>query len=304
MVGQTVVSISQAFALPVPPFLASIWFSSGELGIAASLALPPVMVKNHDSLDAIGDDLQVMAYWIAGASTLCFLLAARPPTPPSPEQALKKSKFNQDPKLMHVLKNLSKNPCYLLILTSYCINQGVVNSVTALLNPLILPHFKDGENFAGRIGMTFTIVQMTGTFLCGFVLDKTCKYKFFLGGYVSIACCYSLEVTYPEPEGTSGGLLTLFAMTASVLITLGYGAMIRSIGDEWANSAITLLLIFGTVLHFFMKPEYRRQNAHNSAKVMAKQQESRSSNFERNEYNTCSEVAIPQDLRPQYTNIT
>jgi hypothetical protein len=63
-----------------------------------------------------------------------------PPTPPSHEQALKKDDASSP--LVKILKNLFLNPCYVLLLIAYAINQGVVNSMSTFLNQMILPYFK------------------------------------------------------------------------------------------------------------------------------------------------------------------
>ena len=80
-----------------------------------------------------------------------------------------------------------------------------------------------------------------------------------------MALNFSLEVTYPEPEGTSSGMLAIGAMLASTVLTLSYGAMIRSVGDVWANNVFTCILVIGTLLHFFMKFSLKRKQAHDSA---------------------------------------
>lgn len=45
-----------------------------QLGIAVGFILPPKLVRNHDSLDMIGDDLKLMFYMIAGLTTVLVVL--------------------------------------------------------------------------------------------------------------------------------------------------------------------------------------------------------------------------------------
>lgn len=70
------------------------------------------------------------------------VLESMPATPPSHEQALKDSACAP---LVKILKNLFLNPCYVLLLIAYAINQGVVNSMSTFLNQMILPYFKVQE---------------------------------------------------------------------------------------------------------------------------------------------------------------
>ncbi|KDR23327.1 feline leukemia virus subgroup C receptor-related protein 1-like isoform X2 [Zootermopsis nevadensis] len=275
--GQTLVSFTQAVAMPMPPFMPAVWFPSNQvntacsiavngtmLGIALGFVVPPIMVQNHDNLEEVGAGLATMFYWTAGLSTGSFILAilfleSMPATPPSHEQALKDSACAP---LVKILKNLFLNPCYVLLLIAYAINQGVVNSMSTFLNQMILPYFKNGEEFAGRIGLTLTVAGMMGTTLCGIIMDRTLKYMFFLGGYVPIAYSFSYEVTYPEPEGTSSGMLSAAAQIVTTIFTLLYAAMISSLGNVWANIAFSLILLIGTIIHLFMQPTLRRQAAY------------------------------------------
>ncbi|XP_069694726.1 choline/ethanolamine transporter FLVCR1-like isoform X2 [Periplaneta americana] len=315
-VGQTLVSLSQAVVLPLPQYVAAIWFGANQvstacaiavngtmLGIALGLLLPPMIVHNHDNLEMVGAGLEYMFYWTAGLSALSFVFAlifleAEPPLPPSHEQALKRNESYQD---FTVLKNLILNPCYVLILASYAINQGTVNSLSTLLNRAILHYFQHGEEFAGRVGLLLIVTGMVGTALWGVIMDHTLKYRecativfalsvlgmvafaltleveeeiyvylstafigFFLGSYVSIAYSFSYEVTYPAPEGTVGGMLSVADQVTSMVLTHSCGAIVTHVDVLWANNVFSLILVVGMVLHVFMKPELRRQAAHDS----------------------------------------
>lgn len=52
------------------------YFVSFQLGIAIGFLLPPVIVRNHDDLDLVGQDLQLMFYLIAGFTTVLVVLVA------------------------------------------------------------------------------------------------------------------------------------------------------------------------------------------------------------------------------------
>lgn len=45
-----------------------------QLGIALGFVLPPKLVRNHDDLDMIGDDLRLMFYIIAGFTSVLVVL--------------------------------------------------------------------------------------------------------------------------------------------------------------------------------------------------------------------------------------
>ncbi|KRT84786.1 membrane transporter, partial [Oryctes borbonicus] len=76
--GQTVVYSCQTFILSLPPQIAAVWFGPNEmstacaigifgtqLGTALSFILSPLIVKNHDNLDDIGQELSYLFYSVA-----------------------------------------------------------------------------------------------------------------------------------------------------------------------------------------------------------------------------------------------
>lgn len=49
-------------------------FTFFQLGIAIGFLLPPMLVKNSDNLDDIGNDLESLFYYVAIATTVLFVL--------------------------------------------------------------------------------------------------------------------------------------------------------------------------------------------------------------------------------------
>lgn len=45
-----------------------------QLGVALGFLLPPLLVQNHDDLELVGRDFQLMFYLIAGFTTLLVTL--------------------------------------------------------------------------------------------------------------------------------------------------------------------------------------------------------------------------------------
>ncbi|XP_069694729.1 choline/ethanolamine transporter flvcr2a-like [Periplaneta americana] len=328
--GQTIVAVSQIFMLSLPPSIAAAWFGANEvstacaigvfgnqMGIALGFLLPPVIVENKDSIAEIGEELEVLFYGTAGFSTVIFILALlffqdRPPTPPSPQQAMQKENASKNEDgFLKLLKRLLRNRSYVLVVLMYAINQGVFNAYSTLLNRLILMYFKDGEAFGGRVGLVFIIVGMTGGVVFGILLDATRRFRVitlgvfamslvgmiaftftlelqneivvyicsgvlgcFLGGYMPIAYDFCAELTYPEPEGMTSGLLTVPTQVSGTLFTLAYSAMLTELGAMWANVALCVSLLVGTVIHCTIKPDLRRQAVTASTDNLVKAEES------------------------------
>uniref|UniRef100_A0A673HIY8 Feline leukemia virus subgroup C cellular receptor family, member 2a n=1 Tax=Sinocyclocheilus rhinocerous TaxID=307959 RepID=A0A673HIY8_9TELE len=139
------------------------------------------------------------------------------------------------------------------------LNVGCFYAVSTLLNRMIIEHYPGEEVNAGRIGLTLVIAGVVGSLLCGIWLDKTKTYKqttlsvyllsfvgmviyaftlnlghlwvvfltsgllgFFMTGYLPLGFEFAVELTYPESEGTSSGLLNCSAQVMHLLFTFRY----------------------------------------------------------------------------------
>ncbi|KOX80776.1 putative MFS-type transporter C09D4.1 [Melipona quadrifasciata] len=263
--GQSLVALSQTFILSVPARLAAVWFGPDQvssacsigvfgnqrnnvlrrfqLGIAIGFLFPPMLVENSENINVIGQGLHVMFYIVAAFTTIILVLIllffkSEPPLPPSPAQAVQREAESTESFFVSVKK----------LVTNY--------------------HEKD----AGRIGLTIVCAGMLGSVVCGIVLDKTHKFKettlgvyllsffgmiiftftldssqiyviymtagmlgFFMTGYLPVGFEFAAELTYPEPEGTSAGLLNAVCQVFGIVFTIVYGYMLGAWRDFWAN---------------------------------------------------------------------
>ncbi|XP_069694736.1 choline/ethanolamine transporter flvcr2b-like [Periplaneta americana] len=320
-VGQTFVAMSQVFMLSIPPRLAAVWFGSdqvstacsigvfgNQVGVAAGFLMPPFFVKNHDNVDDIGSDLSVLFNVTAGVCTLALILVVAgfqkaPPLPPSPEQALKIQAASEEESFLLGVKRLMINKGFVLLLITYSLDVSVLNSLSTLLNQLILIYFPKGEEFAGQVGFVFMVAGMVGSVIFGIILDKTRKYKettvavyvmstlgmlsftfalrteskalvyvtsgfvgCFVGGYMPVGFELGSEITYPESEGTTAGLIILVTQLMGIFHAVLYSWMVREVGDMWSNLFMTATLLLGTALTAMIPGDLRRQAA-NKVKV-------------------------------------
>ncbi|XP_067947626.1 heme transporter FLVCR2-like [Watersipora subatra] len=155
----------------------------------------------------------------------------------------------------------------------------------------------------GWIGLTLVIGGLVGSVLAGVWLDKSKHFKlttvgiyvlslsgcilftatlylkqmwvvylaagmmgFFMTGYLPVGFEFAAELTYPESEGTSSGLLNASAQLFGIVLILSMGSLMRGNGEEKLNIRNSLLLangvlLLGTALTVGIKNNLFRQRA-------------------------------------------
>ncbi len=220
-----------------------------------------------------------------------------PPVPPSKAQAaIVESAMDED--YFSSLKRLFWNKGFILLMVTYGINTGSYYGIGTLLNPIILHYFPGHQTDAGMIGMTLILAGVGGSIIAGIWLDRTKLFKattvgiyfmsfvgmvvftftlgiqkislayicagalgFFMTGYLPVGFEFAAELTYPESEGTSSGLLNAAAQTFGITFTLGMGFIISRAGIQAANLVVSGALLLGTAGTAIIKADLRRQRA-------------------------------------------
>lgn len=80
-------------------------------------------------------------------------------------------------------------------------------------------------------------------------------------GLLPVGFELAAELTFPEPEGTSSGLLNLASQVFGIAFTTIYSLIFTNVGDLWANLTMSLMLALGTVLIALTSSDLRRQAA-------------------------------------------
>ncbi|KAM4521455.1 choline/ethanolamine transporter FLVCR1 [Odontesthes bonariensis] len=225
-----------------------------------------------------------------------IVITDRPPLPPSQAQAVLPGSLLDDYSYKQSIINLMKNKAFILLLISYGILTGAFYSVSTLLNQMIMACYENQELNAGRIGLTLVVAGMVGSILCGLWLDHTKTYKittlivyglsflgmvvftftldlnniylvfvtagvlgFFMTGYLPLGFEFGVEITYPESEGTSSGLLNAFAQIFGMIFTLIQGKL-TNFSPLAGNLFLCAWILLGVLLTALIKSELKRHN--------------------------------------------
>ncbi|XP_076004818.1 choline/ethanolamine transporter flvcr2b-like [Genypterus blacodes] len=233
-----------------------------------------------------------------------FVFQERPEIPPTPAQATARSIPPEQYSYTASILRLLRNKAFILLIISYGLNVGCFYAVSTLLNRMIIEHHPGEEVNAGRIGLTIVIAGMVGSLICGIWLDRTKTYKqttlavyfmslvgmivyaatlnlghlwvvfitaaalgFFMTGYLPLGFEYAVELTYPESEGTSSGLLNCSAQVFGIIFTICQGKIMEDarFGTLGGNIFLCVFLLIGTIITGFIKSDLRRQIANKKA---------------------------------------
>ncbi|XP_020863465.1 choline/ethanolamine transporter FLVCR1 [Phascolarctos cinereus] len=228
----------------------------------------------------------------------------KPPFPPSESQAVVQhnaSEYSYKQSIMNLFKNIP----FVLLLVSYGIMTGSFYSVSTLLNQMILTYYEGEEVSAGLIGLTLVVAGMVGSILCGLWLDYTKTYKqttlivyilsfigmviftftlnlghliivfitggalgFFMTGYLPLGFEFAVEITYPESEGTSSGLLNASAQLFGIFFTLVQGKLISKYGPLGGNLFLCAWIFLGIILTALIKSDLKRHSVNLGSRNM------------------------------------
>lgn len=81
-------------------------------------------------------------------------------------------------------------------------------------------------------------------------------------GLLPVGFELAAELTYPEPEGTSSGMLNAASQVFGIAFTNIYSVLFYHVSDLWANIVMCIMLVVGTLLLALTSSDLRRQAAH------------------------------------------
>ncbi|XP_010225048.1 PREDICTED: feline leukemia virus subgroup C receptor-related protein 2, partial [Tinamus guttatus] len=222
----------------------------------------------------------------------------KPPHPPSQAQALIQSRPPEEYSYVRSILRLLRNTNFVLLMVTYGLNTGCFYSLSTLLFVCVCVLSQGEEVNAGRIGLTIVLSGMVGALISGIWLDRSKTYKqttvvvyimslvgmvvytftlslgslwvlfvtagvlgFFMTGYLPLGFEFAAELTYPESEGTSSGLLNVSAQIFGIAFTISQGQIMDHFETKAGNLFLCSFLFLGTIMTAFIKADLRRQQA-------------------------------------------
>ncbi|CBY31687.1 unnamed protein product [Oikopleura dioica] len=195
---------------------------------------------------------------------------------------------------LSILKRLLLHKSFILLLLNYGLIVGVYYAVSTLLSQLVSDAHESSQ--VGLMGAIMVITGLFGSVLGGILLDKTKKFKmisiifyaltliccavftgvlsignlasdflligalgFFMTGYLPIGFEFAAELTYPEPEAISSGLLNWAGMTFGLVTTQICQVGIVKLGVFPTCGILLGMLVIGLCFLFAIKEDLRRQ---------------------------------------------
>ena len=97
--------------------------------------------------------------------------------------------------------------------------------------------------------------------LLSYIIVSNVVVRFFMTGYLPVGFEFAAELTYPEPEVTSAGLLNASAQFFGIVFTILGGWLLGNYGSLVCNGTMLAALLVGAALTLPIRAELKRQKA-------------------------------------------
>ncbi|KAK4147559.1 major facilitator superfamily domain-containing protein [Dichotomopilus funicola] len=209
MFGQILTGLAQPFVLAAPARYSDLWFTNrgrvtataltslaNPLGAALGQLINPFWVSKPG-------DISNMVLYVSIISSVCavpsFFIPARPPTPAAPSSETPKLSIRASARLL-----FSQLEFWLLFIP-FSIYVGLFNSISSLINQILLPHGYTEEE-AGIAGALLIVVGLVTSALTSPIIDRTKSYLLAVRVAVPIiAASYLIFIWMPGTRASSGG---------------------------------------------------------------------------------------------------
>lgn len=214
----------------------------------------------------------------------------KPLTPPSKAAITQPSNVS----LSHELRSLLRNRSYILMVVCYGFVYGTELAIGAIISSLT-SHYHYSGKANSLFGALFLGSGMIGSLVIGILLDKFQKYKLsfviicfmtftlisstfltlpsgntilfainmavyglFAVPLLPLSFAFSVELTYPQPEAVSNGMMIMTSKICGTAITIAGGLIAAKLGPLYAITLFSVNILSALVLSFFIKEDLKR----------------------------------------------
>ncbi|KAK4241766.1 major facilitator superfamily domain-containing protein [Achaetomium macrosporum] len=218
MFGQILTGLSQPFVLAAPSRYSDLWFTNR--GRVAATALTSLANPFGAALGQLivpfwvnqPSDISRMVLYVSIISSVCavpsLFIPSRPPTPVAASSETAKLSLRASTRI------LFNHVEFWLLLIPFAIYVGLFNSVSSLLNQILLPYGYDDDE-AGIAGALLIVVGLVASAVVSPVIDRTKSYLLAIRVAVPlIGLCYLVFIWMPGTKDGGGGVAGPYVIMA------------------------------------------------------------------------------------------
>ncbi|KAI0441861.1 major facilitator superfamily domain-containing protein [Xylaria telfairii] len=222
MFGQIVIGLAQPFVLSAPTRYSDLWFTSrGRVAATAlpSLANPfgaaigqlvvPFLATKPAEVSSAVLYTTIISVVV---SLPAFFIPAAPPTPAGPSGTTPKASLRSS---LHLLKSVE----LWLLLIPYAVYVGFFNSISTLLNQILLPYEFSSDD-AGLAGAVLIIVGLVVSAITSPILDRTKAFLLAIKVAVPIIGLSYLAFVFVPPTRMLAGPYAVLAILGAASFSL------------------------------------------------------------------------------------
>ncbi|TRX94392.1 hypothetical protein FHL15_004859 [Xylaria flabelliformis] len=222
MFGQILIGLAQPFVLSAPTRYSDLWFTNR--GRVAATALPSLANPFGAALGQLivpflatkPAEVSSAVLYVTIISVVvslpAFFIPASPPTPAGPSGTTPKASLRSS---LHLLKSVE----LWLILIPYAVYVGFFNSISSLLNQILLPYGFSSDD-AGIAGAVLIVVGLVTSAITSPILDRTKAFLLAIKVAVPIIGLSYLVFVFVPPTRQLAGPYVVLAILGAASFSL------------------------------------------------------------------------------------
>ncbi|XP_071941134.1 choline/ethanolamine transporter flvcr2a-like [Antedon mediterranea] len=286
------------FGIDEVSFASALGFIGIEVGIGMAYILPSYFVQGPDIGHQIKYYFLFTAIVMTILMLItAFVFENKPALPPSkPRMNVKKA--GKKDNFLQSVKYILSNRNYLLLLVAFGINVGFLNTIGLVLKDFLSSTYTDSSTILSHLGIAKILCGVSGPLISGIWLDRSKYFRVttivlsiliatsvllfaislanatkllttisigiffvFISSFFVVATEHAVEVTYPESEVMSSGILNTTGVVVALLLMFTIDVILSDQTVFIKTCFCFLILIIPVTTSVCITSNNRRQNA-------------------------------------------